>query len=92
MGREEGVALPGVLMEKPSKPGAWAEPGSPLLCSQQQEDPLPQQWGRAPDQAGQLALKELQDFPKDRRIDSQVGPVLRGNQFFSVPYIDESSC
>lgn len=28
--------------------------------------------GGAPDQAGQLALKELQDFPKDRGIDSQI--------------------
>lgn len=31
--------LPGELMEKPSKPDAWKEPGSPLLSSQQQEDP-----------------------------------------------------
>ena len=45
--------LPGELMEKPSKPDAWKEPGSPLLSSQQQEGPPPQQEGGgwAPDQA-----------------------------------------
>lgn len=37
--------LPAELMEKPSKPSAWEEPGSPLLGSEQQEDPPMQQWG-----------------------------------------------
>ena len=42
----------------------------------------------------QLALKELQDFPKVTGIVSQIRiRPLRGNpRFFSFPYIDESSC
>lgn len=89
--------LPGELMEKPSKPDAWKEPGSPLLSSQQQEGPPPQQegWGVGSRPGScQLALKELQDFPKVTGIVSQIRiRPLRGNpRFFSFPYIDESSC
>lgn len=46
--------LPGELMEKPSKPDAWKEPGSPLLSSQQQEGPPPQQEGGGGLQTRQL--------------------------------------
>lgn len=72
--------LPGELMEKPSKPDAWKEPGSSLLSSQQQEGPPPQQgWGMGSRPGScQLALKELQDFPKVTGIVSQIRIRLKG--------------